>query len=308
MRFFILFSFLFLLNAGKSFGQFQIYDYQDSLIAVIEDNQLKSDGEVLFTIKGKIIYTGDSDRRRNMLWLVQIPNFQGSRSGKLTRPNRREADYTSHRSAFYHGNAIMDRRINRMLNFEHDDEKIALKKGLENTPTGHVKGDLENISGIHYAVIFAFMKDYLNLDAYVMNQISDWGGFEQKSLGQGTIKRLWDGTRSEFIWDGKILKKRWVSDGDEWEFDGRILRNAWSGTDDEFEWDGQVLRRRWGSSPDEFILDGNTIRPRFGGGQSYVIQGNIVRKQFGSVDRDEWEIQGDIPIPIIILIVYRVIK
>lgn len=286
-----------------------IYNSDKELIAYIKDNKLhSSENKILYNAVGKIIFTGDNDRRRNMKWMVQIPNFTGSRSGKLTRPNSSGADYTTHRSGFFYGDRIMEFNANLMLRLIQEEDSLWFKKGLSEEKIGFGISSAEEIPVTHLVMAFQFIKDYEVLDAFVKGQIAEWKPEAKSSMGSGTIRPLWEGARDEFIWDGQVLKKRWSAGDQEWTFDGTILRNTWTGSEDEYEWDGNVLKKRWGMSGEEYEWDGRTMRRRFDSRYQYSKSGNVIRRDFTSADRDEWEIQGDIPIPVIMLVIFRIAK
>jgi hypothetical protein len=126
----------------------------------------------------------------------------------------------------------------------------------------------------------------------------------------GTIRKLWNTGTEEFVWDGETLKRKWNSfDYEEWTFDGITLKRLWYPGQEEMEWDGKVLRRKWYSSNDEFEYDGSVIRRRWGTAtDGFLIQGNIIKRAYDNAMEDQWEMDGKIPIPIIAIVVFGLLR
>jgi hypothetical protein len=129
------------------------------------------------------------------------------------------------------------------------------------------------------------------------------------TLGAGTIRKLWGNGNEEFIWDGKILKNRWrIDEYEQWTFDGNYIYRAWFDTGEILAWDGKTLRRNFAEN-NMFVQDGNALRAVFGNGnEEFYIQGNIVKRVWVSLGNDEWEINGEIPIPVIMMVVFRIAR
>jgi hypothetical protein len=132
----------------------------------------------------------------------------------------------------------------------------------------------------------------------------------QEAIGSGTIKRLWGSAEDEYVWDGRIIKRKWNSfDFEEWSFDGKTLKRVWYAGEDDYVWDGKTLRKKWNTGTDEFEFDGSVLRRKWNTGMDeFSIQGNIVKRLWNTNNNDEWEIDGDIPVPVIAMVVFGLLK
>jgi hypothetical protein len=92
---------------------------------------------------------------------------------------------------------------------------------------------------------------------------------------------------------------------EDWIYENNRLFRRWSPGNEELVWDGQTLQRTFFESQDVFTYNGRTIRWAYGDIRSeFIIQGNIVKRVQSSGRDESWEINGDLPIPIIMMVVF----
>ena len=128
--------------------------------------------------------------------------------------------------------------------------------------------------------------------------------------GTGTIRKLWGNNNQDYIWDGKILRNRWNNNEfEQWTFDGTYISRAYFDTGEDFEWDGTTLQSRWNMNGQAYTLQGSSIKAIYGNNNDeFFIQGNIIKRAWTAVGNDEWEVNGEIPIPILMMVVFRIIR
>lgn len=296
------------------FSQTMIYDSTGKVTAKVQDERIidVSTGDIFYTIKGNLIFRGASDKQDDILLLVNTTDiFSKRKTGEVMEKDMNNVKFSVYRGKFYLGEESTTNEYRSIAYFDpQDDGSMILYDAMSETPIGAIqKADLS--TGTLVGIFYFFYEKY-NLEQLVEQRIR--GAEVEEPIPDvsntgGTIRRLWNTGDDEFEWDGEILRRKWNSfDFEEWTFDGKILQRAWYPGDDEFVWDGHVLKRRWYSSEDEFEWDGSVLKRRWNSDDAFVFQGNVIKRQFGSNPEDEWEIDGDIPIPVIALVVFGLLR
>ncbi len=275
-------------------------------------------GKTLYTIKGNIIFKGASDKQQDIELLVKAENlFSKKKEGQVLNASQREELFSVRDGAFFYRKNSTYAASYQMAHYKKETESIDLY--LKNSDTLVCRIAAHDVSTGKLAAVFYYyvqkfewekefeQKAAIEMQPAITNSTNQISSVKNTS---GTIRKLWNTGLDEFEWDGEVLKRRWNSfDYEEWTFDGVTLKRLWYPGQEEMEWDGEILRRKWFSSEDEFEWDGSILRRRYGpASEGYVIQGNIVKPAFGSALEREWEIDGTIPIPLIALVVFGLLR
>ena len=320
LRFSIFFVIL-LLSQLVNAQTIEASDSSGKIVLVFENEQMKEAGskQILYTIKGNILFEGASDKQQDIELLVNSENiFSKKKEGKILNASQREELFSVRDGGFFYrdSSTYSDRWL--MAHYRKEETgSIALFLHASDTLVCRIASP-EVSTGQLVAVFYYFakkfhweeeMQDAVALLAKVEMTTSPGQTSSVKGTS-GTIRKLWNTGLDEFEWDGEVLKRKWNSfDYEDWTFDGVTLKRLWYPGQEEMEWDGKILRRKWYSSEDEFEWDGSILRRRYGpASEGYVIQGNIIKPAFGSNLEREWEIDGSIPIPLIALVVFGLLR
>lgn len=276
----------------------------NTLLKINGTQILSPEGKVLYTVRGNLVFEGESEKKKHIILMINTPDIFSKKAGNVLNKDNEQL-YGLYQGGFYLGDRGME---DRFLIAQYDNNSSTNTK--LKLPSGQV---VANVSGevLTNGMLVAVF-DHLNyvneLDSAARNIMADIIVKEEAS--RGTIKRLWNAGDDEFVWDGYVLKRRFNSfDYEEWSFDGTTLKRVWYSNSVEYRWDGTYLRNRWGSANDEYVYDGRSIKSRFGTGDNeYIIQGNIVKPMWESDGQNEWEINGNIPVPVIALVVFGLIS
>jgi hypothetical protein len=260
----------------------------------------------VYTTKGNLIFAGNSDKKDDILFMLKGTDVFAKKSGTLILKSKNETVFTFNKGKVWLGNSMFNSLL-LIGNFENNNNHITFSLA----DTKSVLFQVENkLSAAQLMAVLTYFVVTNKIDEQLL-EAAKQAAPPQSALGSGTIRRLWGaGGNEDFIWDGKILKNRWgFNDYEQWAFDGTNLYRAWYDTGDDFVWDGTTLQRKWGVDNNVFVKDGNSIRAVYGSSNDeFFIQGNIVKRAWVATGSDEWEINGDIPIPIIMMIVFRLVR
>ncbi len=292
-----------------------VYDSFGRIVAYFENDKLivSETEEPFVTVKGNIIFHGASDKQRDILLLVRAENiFARKKEGAILNGNQSQILFTIYDGRFtYRDKSVYDSNW-LMARYENDtDTSLTLYRDSSDVVICRLN-TTDLTTGKLVAIFYFFAKglQWENQMEEKQIQINETADPMDVSGTSGTIRRLWNTGLDEFEWDGEVFKRKWNSfDYEEWTFDGTVLKRLWYPGDEEFVWDGKVLRRKWYTSQDEFEWDGTILRRRWGlASDEYIIQGNLIKPYFNSGSNNEWTIDGQVPIPLIILVVFGLLR
>ncbi len=301
----------FFLSTGLTNAQnYSITDTTGKVIFQLAGDQLTDQNDnVRLTVKGNIIFEGNSTNKRDIFLLAKVQDVFGKKTDYIYDKALKIEMYAVEKGAFFIDGDASDIVYLAIVVKKNTDGTTQFLYGQTDDVLLTVDGDslqTGQITAIVHLTIEHFqLREALapNIRAYAV---------ENNSVGNssGTIRKMWGQAQTEFIWNGETIKPKWgQSDLLEWKYDGYTLERVWYGDADAFEWDGRILKRKWYNSQEEFEVIGNTIRPRFGGfGEEYIIQGNIIKNPWNPGTEDEWELSGDVPLPIIVLVLFGLIS
>lgn len=286
-----------------------VSDTTGAVLFKLDDTQiLTPTDEVKFSITGNILFKGESQKKRDIVMLVNSNNVFGNKLGRGLADDMRTPIFNIYQGHFYLGGYATKDEYLMAYYKKADDGSIEVYK-YDNTRLATIYG--EALTNGQLAISFYLLMQQYGLDEETRENLATMLTEAGQNFRQsGTIRKLWNTGDDEFIWDGYTIKRRFNSfDYEEWSFDGRTLRRAWYDGGSEYVWDGQTLKEQWSNTNEEFIWDGKIIRSRWSQtGKSFQVQGNIVRPVWDSTGDEEWQIDGNVPIPIVIMVVFGLLR
>lgn len=287
------------------------YDASGAPLLEISDELIKNtSGRILYNIQGNIVFQGSSDKRKDILLMLKSDNIFSKMGGQVLGQMKNQTVYYTFGGGFYIRPSDKSTETQLLAYWQKNkDGSFSLFNGANDSLLAYYP--FENPSDILLTALFHYYQVENGMaETLIANYTPPEENYDVSSTS-GTIRRMWGGGNDEYEWDGYSLKRRWGNNPmQEWTFDGLVLRRVWSSTgNEEFIWQDNVLRRRWYNSPDEFTWNGRTFRRRYGPEvEEYIVQGSVVKSMWTSSDLNQWEIDGDIPIPIIIMVVYGLVN
>ncbi len=290
-----------------------IQDSSGKTILLLEKDRLKSaeDSSVIFTIKGNIVFEGASDNQKDIALLIKTDNiFSKKKIGYGLDAKQENTLFSMRNGGFFYREQNTFQQDWLMAHFRKDD-KGSYELYREDSDDVLCRFFTPAITtGNLAAIAFHFIRSE-ELDLAKAERLKFSGDATTDiTKTSGSIRRFWNTGMDDFSWDGYVFKRRWNSfDYEEWTFDGTVLKRLWYPGEEEYIWDGSILRNRWYASYDEFEWNGTTLRRRFGtSADEFILQGNIVKRSFDGSGRDDWQIDGNLPIPLIALVVFGLIR
>lgn len=307
---------LFLLSLGVyASSGVQVTDSANNLLYVISQGVLHdaSNNQALLTIRGNIVYRDSSQNREDIVLMVRTENIFDKNLGQVFANDMNTVLFSVSRGKFFEGDNGVYNPAFIMAYYKMDNKgNLGLYNNISNELLAWVKGN-EVSTGELTAIFYLFMKN-LGLDQQILAKAKIAAPVSTKPIDvsqtKGSIKRVWNTGNDEFVWDGYTIKRKWNSvTDDEWTFDGQVLKRAWGTDGVVFTWDGQYLKRKFDTGTDEFEWDGKILRRRWNTGtDEFSIGDNEAKRIWGTNNQDEWEIDGDVPIPVIGMVVFGLLS
>ena len=260
---------------------------------------------IVYTTKGNSIFSGNSDKHEDILFMLNTTDLFLKKGGRLLLKENNETIFSFSRGNVWLGASTTNKTL-LIGKFEKENAAQLVFRLASNNEVLFATN--ASINATQAMAVLSYFVVTNNIDKQLI-EATEAIAKSAPALGAGTIRRLWGDGNEEFIWDGQILKNRWrINEYEQWAFDGNYIYRAWFDTGEALTWDGKTLRSNFAENK-VFIHDGNTLRAVFGSGnQEFYIQGNIVKRAWATLGKDEWEINGEIPIPIIMMVVFRIAR
>lgn len=293
----------------------EIFDSAGNVLLRLEDERLTDaqSHETIFTVRGNIIFKGNSDKQQDIELLVSSENiFSKKKEGKILDASQRTVLFTVRDGGFFYRDKSTYSTEWLVAHYRKNESGgVALYQGAGDTLVCRINESNLSTGKLVAAFYYFSLKNHWDEKMEAVNaEIQKADTLPPVRKTSGTLRKLWNTGLEEFVWDGETLKRKWNSfDYEEWTFDGTTLKRLWYPGQEEMLWDGEVLRRKWFQSNDEFEWNGSTLRRRWGPAtDEFIIQGNIIKRTFGNSEKDEWEIDGEIPVPVIMLVVFNLLR
>ncbi|MEX0812626.1 MAG: hypothetical protein WD048_10455 [Chitinophagales bacterium] len=309
------FFLIFLILAGLNTWASEVFTFRDSSgtpLLHVSDALIKNEkGRILYNIQGNIIFSGTGEKRKDILLMLKSENIFSKKSGEVLGQKKGQVIYFTYGGGYY------------IRPSEQSTETLLLAYWQKNKAGGfslyHGKNDSllafypdQNAKDVLLTALFHYFQTSNAMsETLVAAYEPPDKTVPDVTNTSGTIRRMWGGGNQEFEWDGYVLRRRWGNNPmQEWTYDGLILRRVWSSSgNEEFIWENNILRRRWYTSKDEFVWNGRTIRRRYGPEQEeYIIQGTVVKSMWTESDANQWAIDGEIPVPVIAMVIYGLVN
>jgi hypothetical protein len=290
--------------------QNDMYLFIDSstIIGKISGNKVyTSETEVAYTLLGKIIYKGDGTDKEQIFLIADVKDFFSKKTGIIYQADSKNVQYICQNSELYLGDYPINKYYERLLYMEKEnDSLIEVYNGISEAIIGTIEG--KNISPSQIIVAAHLYIQHFNLQEEIKKVVEEKLSVEETSSG-GTIRpRYGNNIYYEWVWDGRTLKPAWGNrPEDEWKFDGKYLQPGWSlDPQSEWSWDGNILKLTWDQSTNsQWTWEGNILRPFWDNNpdQVFILEDNIMRPRWSYDAAYQWEIEGNIPLPVIALVV-----
>jgi hypothetical protein len=295
----------FLTRAGGSF----VYLGDTSKLFYALNNEIYSPNkkELLYFQKGNIFFTGEVDGRDNIFLMVSSLNINSDKLELIYEKNAQQPAYSFSGNKFYLGNSENEdfKNTNELLHIERRKKWLAFYSSVNDSLLAYYNADSLPTSAAIIVAYTLIKKYYLaskvDAKASSLNFIPDNPGF-------ATIKPMWGNqTENEWLWDGKVLRPRWnVDQRLQWTFDGQTIKPLYgSNIYAQYSWDGENFKSVWRNNRnEEWTWDGRLMKPVYDTdwAHQYVIENGVVKPWSNVHPEREWQMQGDIPIPCLILI------
>ena len=301
-------AFLFLLALGTKGGNSFVFigDTTNKLFYCSNNEIYSSDKHtLLYFQKGNIFFNGETDTRNNIFLLASSMDFNSDKLELLYEKDNRSATYSFSNNKFYLGKNESEefQKKNELIHVQHAKKWLAFYSSFNDSLLAfYIADSLPSSAAIMVAYTLAKKLDLESKISLKQNRLP----FDDAPFA--TIKPiLGNQTANEWMWDGKILRPRWnVDQRLVWTFDGQTAKPMY-GTNiyDQYSWDGENFKPIWRTNnAEEWSWDGRQFKPVWGNdwANQYIIENGVVKPGSGVHPEKEWKMEGDIPVPMLILI------
>jgi hypothetical protein len=267
--------------------------------------------QLLYFQKGNIFFSGETDSRQNIFLMATSMNFASPKTELIYEKDNTEASFSFSNNRFYAGNVQSEdlKSKTELLHVEQAKKWLAFYSTVDDTLLAYYYFDSVPSSAA-VLVAYTLIKKY-GLEKK-LNRLRTQLPFQTNSYS--SIKPIWGNqTANEWIWDGKILRPRWNVDPRlSWTFDGQTIKPQYgSNIYAQYSWDGENFKPVWRTNRnEEWSWDGRLMKPVWDTdwANQYVIEDGVVKPWSNVHPEKEWHIDGDIPVPLVILIVSGIAK
>ncbi len=305
LRILLFISFAFLAQFPlRAQGDGRVFNRGRETLFQLEQGQVADSGKIRFTIKGNVIFNGNSSDRDSIAYMLKTRGIFSRKISYLYYPDADRVKYSISRGVVYYGRGLNS--YNQLLKIVKEGEKnYRFYAGEEWQEVALALGDFSEAELMAVAVSLLKLPDVSEIAGPLITE-------EQLIPSEGilgVIKPAWrNDINSEWTWDGRMLRPRWgARPEDEWIFNGKNIVPYWGiEGEGEWSWDGQVLKPARGEFPDHtYIFDGYTLKPRWDDNPDrvWIIDGDRARPKWINDPAMEYIIEGKVPIPLIALVV-----
>ncbi|MEX2590542.1 MAG: hypothetical protein WD334_10100 [Chitinophagales bacterium] len=261
-------------------------------------------GRILYSFKQNEVFKGIEAKRRFILLRIQGEDIFAEQWSEINSRNKREKLYYTYDGGYYFQPIEATKEVLLLAYWRKNNlGGYSLFHGQNDTLLAYYEdGNANSIvlsTLFHHLQLRHSMKDSLTRDFLKYpDNVPD------VSNTSGSIWSMSD-INIEYIWDGYTLIPQWKDQGKIYTFDGYLFK--WG--DDEkvtsgYVWENNILKWRWGNSLNEFIWNGKTIKRLHGPNPEEF---RISKNKVEAIDnryKDKWVIEGEIPVPVIAMVIY----
>lgn len=285
-----------------------VYINKQTKLFHIKDSEVygATNGQLMYYQKGNIFFNSSNDDRQNIFILATSLDIYSKKRHLIYEKDNSTATYSFSNGKLLLGAPESEDLIarNELLHVQRSGKWTAFYSSANDSLLAYYETD--SVSPNHNIIIAYALISRYSLQAKAEQQ-------QGKALFANTeyayIKPLWGNvTANEWLWDGQILRPRWNVDPRlTWSFDGQTLRQQYvSNIYDQYSWDGEYFKPMWRTvRQQEWSWDGRIIKPVWDTdwANQYQVQDGAVKPWSNVHPEKEWRIDGDIPIPVIILVI-----
>ncbi len=264
--------------------------------------------KLLYFQKGNIFFSGGTDDRQNIYLMVTSLNIASEKLEMIYEKDSRQPSFSFSDNKFYSGNIQSEdfREKAELIHVERMKKWLAFYSSYNDSLIAYYNADSLPASAA-ILVAYTLIKRF-DLESRMVVQQNKLP-FEENPNGYATLRPMWgNATANEWMWDGTVLRPRWNVDPNlAWTFDGKTIKPQYgSNIYLQYEWDGENFRPVWRSNRAmEWSWDGRIMKPIYDTdwANQYVIEAGVVKPWSNVHTEKEWRMEGDIPVPLIILII-----
>ena len=302
---FILFL-LIITTTNFSTAQINIKNADSLIIGHINKNILFSyTNQVVYNYKGFLIFNGVSNYKNDIVYTVDIlRNKTVINNNVETQP---EWIIKNNTIFWFYKREKLD-----LISIKKENGFISFYNNYNDSLIGFL--DTEKISKIELVLAFVYLWNDLKWEKICVNTSnvyeSETGDLPKNILA--SMKPVFGDETNTWLWDGKYFFPAYNNDQRYiWEYDGNTIKPTWnSKIENEWSWDGEELKPFWGGHPrNNWRWENGILRQVFENNykNEYEIVDNIVRKRFGSYGENEWEVTGNMPLPVLTIILLGIV-
>jgi hypothetical protein len=309
--------FLLFISLTATANEGPLYGPDSTVIYYVRNNELyTADGkQLLYFQKGNIIFTGETDTKDNIFMLTTSVKLGSEGVINIFMQGETTPKYKLQSGKFHIGNSEMENDNDVLVAIYGNKGTIEFRNGQDDSLLAMYPN--ASIDGAMATLIAHQLIAKNKIEAQFFNKIKSLPMQSDRGLPEGiaVIKPLWNNvTANEWVWDGRILRPRWNNNPQlEWTFDGETIKPAWGNNNYlQYSWDGELFKPIWRTSrTEEWTFDGSLLKPAWSSewDKQLTIQSDGVIKPFVNTNPDlEWKVEGNMPIPCIILIVSHIAR
>ncbi len=294
------------MQAGAQ-GQF-IFMADKTKLFEVRKNEFYSadDRQLLYFQKGNIFFNGSTDERQNIFLLTTAMNLNSEKLESAFERDNREASYSFQNNKFYLGKTESDdlRENTELIHVERTGKWMSFYASYNDSLLAYYRAD-SVLPSAAVLVAYTLSRKYALPKKIVVQQAP----LPFQNSPFSSIKPIWGNiTANEWLWDGKILRPRWNADPRlAWTFDGETVKPYSSNNVyEQYGWDGETFKPVWRTNrAQEWTWDGKRLQPTYSTdwANQYNLENGIIKPWSNVHPEKEWQIEGDIPVPLIILVI-----
>jgi hypothetical protein len=305
----------------------------NSIIGRISEGQVFiGPGEAAYFVLGNTLYEGPKPDRDRILFLMGTTELFPKRPELVFFANGEDVAYSWRKGRLSLGRPSEYEELEIMLEVRDLSDKDVKKPGdrrrygIYDWADGAWLGTVASPYPIRPAELIACLHLYVlhyDLDRRVNDRLmamTDMGASGESPMGDslamdsmgvdslgtdqpmgGRIYLPYGGPDFEWIWDGEYLKPAiGLRAEDEWRYDGRYITPVFGNTREQWQWDETILKPAWSANPEmQWTWQNGTLRPN----QEWRYVDGRVRLTYNPDPRRTWEVEGDVPLPLIAMVV-----
>ena len=296
------------LTAGTGF----VYLSDTSKLFYVNENEVYSPekNQLLYFQKGNIFFNGTTDEKQNIFLMTTSMNPSSDKLEGIFEKENSEPSFSFSQNKFYIKEARSDEEESNseLIHIQRAKKWLAFYSSVNDTLLAYYNNDsLPSSTAILVAYVL-IKKIELEKKQIVQPKVA------AQINSYATLKPMWgNATANEWMWDGNILRPRWNVDPRlAWTFDGQTIK-PYDGNNiyAQYSWDGETLKSIWrNNQAQEWTWDGRIMKPIWDTdwANQYMIENGVVKPWSNVHTEKEWRLDGDIPVPLIILVISGMAK